>query len=869
MAFRFNRSEVSLPPLQLRHVEASLSFGEVFVDGAETLTLQARQAVERVELDAKELEIFEVSLPGLAEKVTYEVDSKRNKLVINLPRKIEIGGELKISIRCRCRPSETILDGLYRDTTPPGAPQQYMSQCQQWGFQRILPIIDDCTAKCTFRTTLEGDSRYTHMISNGDVDRSVNPDGKPVPKPGDPSRQVITYVNRLPMAPYLFLVCAGTWDELSDSVTYPNGKRIALSYLVPKGKLDGAKLPMEILKKSILWQHEKLGYVYPYETYRTISMEKSNYGGMENTGNTTIITEAALIDPTTGDRRLIYAHGVIVHEYEHNHCGSGVTMASPFDMWLNEAYTVDTERQFVASVFDPDFIRLHEIDALRSPGDGPLATEDTGKAFPIVREGFDDPDEVVDGITYEKAPEVLNMLRQLLGPEKYRQATDLYFSRYMGGNADTDQFIACFEEVAGHSLAPFTREWLFTPGYPRVQASYSYDEETRKLTLSLKQSRKSPGGPFVLPFPVAAVNARGEDILNETVKLDRPEMEITFPDLDRPAFLSLNRRAGFYGICEDLSATTDQLSLQIRLDPDPVNRVEAMRRLTDLERRRLLEDPSATPSEAWSSLYAELAADNRTPDGIRGYLLTVDELPSDRSLLPRVRELPLLRKALLKAASAKIPLPLYEEILFSDRELPLPQAIERRSLKNALLQLLTLSPLPEAYTLLDRHLAASTSITDRLNTLTAIWQSEHPRRREILEEAGRELRTTLGGKLGFLQVIGQTAREELFEAVEKEASRPDFDWSHPGMLRALFVPVVQNNSQIWTPKGLAWIEDLLVKLAPMNEYTTLRLLAPTLGFRAFAPDLGEAVRAMLERCRSRLDTRPCPWVKSRLDNALA
>jgi aminopeptidase N len=67
-----------------------------------------------------------------------------------------------------------------------------MSQCQQWGFQRILPVIDDCTAKCTMRTTIEADARYTHLISNGNVSRTLNPDGRPRLKPGDATRQVIT-----------------------------------------------------------------------------------------------------------------------------------------------------------------------------------------------------------------------------------------------------------------------------------------------------------------------------------------------------------------------------------------------------------------------------------------------------------------------------------------------------------------------------------------------------------------------------------------------------------------------------------------------------------------------------------------------------
>ena len=331
MTFRFNRSEFRLPAVQLNHMEIALSFFETHVDGAATLTLTAREPVSTIELDANDLEIRQVALPDTPVACNFSLDPTRHKLLIPLPKPLAAGGCVRVSVHCRCKPSDALLEGLYRDVTPPGAPQQYMSQCQQWGFQRILPVIDDCTAKCTFRTTLEGDARYTHLISNGNVDRTTNPDGRPVPKPDDSTRKVITYVNDVPMAPYLFIACAGTWDVLSDSVTYPDGRRIALEYLVPPGKVEGARVPMDILKRSILWQHATLGFVYPYDTYRTICMEKSNYGGMENVGNTTIITEAALIDKTTPDARLIYAHGVIVHEYEHNHCGSGVTMESPFE----------------------------------------------------------------------------------------------------------------------------------------------------------------------------------------------------------------------------------------------------------------------------------------------------------------------------------------------------------------------------------------------------------------------------------------------------------------------------------------------------------------------------------------------------------
>jgi len=266
MPFRFKRSEFRLPVAQLNHMEIALSFYETHVDGAAVLTLTAREPLKTLELDARELEIFEVALaqvgtplqgggrlgePSLpkragdwGEECAFSLDPVRHKLMVPLPKPLAAGETFRLFTRCRCVPSDSLLEGIYRDVTSPGAPQQYISQCQQWGFQRILPVIDDCTAKCTFRTTLEGDVRYTHLISNGDVDRAANPDGRPAPKPGNPLRQVITFINNVPMAPYLFFVCAGKWDVLADEVRYPDGRRIALEYLVPPGKTEGARVPM-------------------------------------------------------------------------------------------------------------------------------------------------------------------------------------------------------------------------------------------------------------------------------------------------------------------------------------------------------------------------------------------------------------------------------------------------------------------------------------------------------------------------------------------------------------------------------------------------------------------------------------------------
>ncbi len=895
-SYRFLKTAFRRPPAQIEHIEIALSFHETHVDGAATLLLTAREPLGEIVLNAHDLEIFETGVAlgvhGAPTPADARLDAAARTLIVPLPRRLAAGETCRIATRCRCRPSDTVLEGIYRDTTPPGAPQQYMSQCQQWGFQRIVPVIDDCTAKCTFRTTLEGDARYTHLISNGDVDRAANPGGVPVPVSGAPERQRITYVNTVPMAPYLFIACAGTWDVLRETVTLDATaalprKTVGLEYLVPPGRRDDARIPLAILADAVRWQRRARAYGYRYDTYRTICMERSNFGGMENVGNTTIITEAALIDRFTSDARLIYAHGVIVHEYEHNECGSDVTMESPFDMWLNEAFTVDVERAYLRTVFNPAFLRLREVDAIRAPGTGPLATEDGGVFGRIIREGFNHPDELVDGLTYVKAPEVIAMLRQVLGESCFEKGVRLYFARYTGGNANTDQFFACFEEVSGRDLSAFRTPWLETAGYPQVTAEHAYDAAARTLTLTLRQSRRGAGGLFTAPVACAAADDEGRDLPQTagTVILDGPERVCVFRGVPRPAFVSINRGASFYGTCDDRSATPEQRRLQVLRDPDTFNRVEAMRVLTDRERGALLEallggaEPEGLEpavSETWLDLYRDLLRDRTLPDGLKGYLLQVDEQPLDRSRLRHVRECWQARRILLRAVARHVGDE--AEALLAGLDMSraadpsdtrgLSAGIERRFLAAVLMEPLAAADTARTQQALERHYAAAVNITDHLNALSALHRSSHPRRRELVAAAGDELRPHLGGYIGWLGILGRSPHADVLEVLDREAAHPAFDRRHPGLARALYVPFSLNNARLWTRAGLDWLVRAATVLAPLSETTTLRLIAPLQQVDGLADDLRPLVAEALRRLHGAVAEEAAPSVRGRLADYL-
>ncbi|MFH1116262.1 MAG: M1 family metallopeptidase [Pseudomonadota bacterium] len=858
--YKYRREDFPPLPVKLNHLTLYINFLGETVEVANLLDVTAVQELDTLALDAKDLDVRKIEwienpaeTNSVGRAIEYRYLRDADRIMVHLPRRVFRDQRFGIRTVTVCVPSDHILEGIYKDTTPPGAPQQFMSQCQQWGFQRIAPILDDCRAKCTMTTTIEADAAYTRMISNGNIGADLNPDGKPVPKPGDPSRQIIKYENLIPMPPYLFLVCVGTWDTLTDSVTFDNGRTVRLEYLVPPGRVENVRIPMAILKDVVPWIRKTQDYEYAADTYRTICMNKSNFGGMENMGNTTIVTDSALVDEHTLDQTLLYVHAVIVHEFEHNQCGSETTMETPFDVWLNEAYTVDVERQFMADMFDPAFIRLTQVDGIRSPLLGPLAIEDGGRAGRIVREGFNDPDELIDGVTYVKAAEVIRMLRLIIGGDKFNAGKALYFSRYKYANADTEQFFACFEEVSGRDLSRFKQGWLYTNGYPKVAAATRYDAEKKEYQIDFCQEYGPASSPFHVPIELALVAADGTVVpgSGQVFEFDREQATLSFTEIEaEPAFASINRDYSFYGTFTVQGASPDKLALQVRLDTNAFNRVEAMRQLTDIQRVRLLRDPGSAIDREWPALYRKILEDSDMPAGLKAYCLRIDEQPLDREYISWYREMVRAREILMSEVNGSFRGLLTARFhgldTYRPRESP-RAGIEERILKNVLLELIAVDDKPETHSLILDHYRSATTITDRVAALIALNRSSAPERRTILEETYRAWHGHISAYANYLRVVSVGTRDDVFDMIAVEKRRPTFDINNPTWSRALLLPMAANTKMVWTGRGVEWVADTVIELALINGYVASRLLNTFQLVRLLKTDLRTLVKNALER----------------------
>ena len=90
--------------------------------------------------------------------------------------------------------------------------------------------------------------------------------------------------------------------------------------------------------------------------------------------------------------------------------------------------------------------RVRGLRASQFPEDsGPLA-------HPVRPDSYIEISNFYTATIYNKGAEVIRMMSTILGREKFRAATDLYFDRFDGTAATCEDFVRCMEEAGGVDL---------------------------------------------------------------------------------------------------------------------------------------------------------------------------------------------------------------------------------------------------------------------------------------------------------------------------------------------------------------------------------------------------------------------------------
>ena len=867
--FKYYPEDFGDLPVKVMHMD--LDF-DVFDDHTIVeSTLHFRSLIENLkdlELNAKNLEILEVS-------EDYEYFKDKDILKVSFKNPLNLNQEYKVRTKVVTRPSWNILEGIYYDISPEGCPCTQITQCQQWGFQRITPCIDDMTAKCTYFTTITADSQYTDYLTNGDLASEIQDLGN--------GRVKVEYANNVtPMATYLFFLGVGTYATFTKEFEYPNGDTFELALLVPPNSdAQVAEHSLEVLYDSIMWVHlftgpdtyknfevsslvynlckerevlkkkgEKLdliraqineviesnnlvlGYKYTGTVYREIGMQNSDFGGMENVGNTTITTNRIMPHFDMSDGGYEYMVKVKVHEFYHNLNGSEVTGRSPFEIWLNEAVTVFIEQLYSGFVFGERYERLDTILGFLAPTSGTFALDMGVASMPIEPVGFNDTNELITGVTYVKAPEFVRMVESILGKENFVKALDLYHTKFKHSNASSSQWIDCMQEYTEVDLNAFSKPWLKNTCHPIVEVETSFEEEN--LIVTLKQTNYKEDSHWHLPVSLAVFDKSGEKIFEDQFFIDEPIAEFEIQDLKDYGFISVNRNFSFFGQVM-YNQSLDELYLQAEKDDDIANKYLAFKKIFDHEKTQILEGKSKDFSDKFLDYYINTLTNQELFLEFGTLLLTNFESVDDSRFKYQFDKLFELNQKFKKSLVNK-----YEDQIFNlfnkVYELSLKdsglefhydnaQKIKLRQVKNLCLSLLASTEKDEYLDIVKDQYFNAQNATDKMSAFRIYMNSNASDKYDILDIHEKYASSNLVAWESFLYSISSLHCKDVIEIIERVEKNPSFNITQANDQRGLFVGFAHNKKiSLLTDSGRDYLKSKLLELSKINEYSAGRIL---------------------------------------------
>lgn len=847
---------------------------ETFVTS--TLSLLANQPGAELVLNGEELTLVAIEINGTPlEESAYSVNDTHLTLH-NPPEEFTLTTKVKIYPK-----QNTSLEGLYKSRTI------YCTQCEAEGFRKITYYLDRPDVMSDFVTRISADKASCplllsngNMIEKGDLDNG---------------RHYVAWHDPHKKPAYLFALVAGDLSVVEDTFTTMSGRNVELKIFVESKDLDKCQHAMDSLKRSMAWDEEVYGREYDLDIFMIVAVDDFNMGAMENKGLNIFNTSCVLASPTTTtDAGFQRVEGVVAHEYFHNWSGNRVTCRDWFQLSLKEGFTVYRDSEFSADMGSRTVKRLEDVAFLRNH----QFPEDAGPmAHPIRPESYMEISNFYTLTVYEKGAEVVRMLANLLGPQKFRQATDLYFERHDGQAVTTEDFVQAMEDVSGRDLTQFKR-WYSQAGTPTLKISDGYDEANREYCLTVTQQTPATPEcdskqPFHIPLRIGLLGDAGalplrlkgdecegdgldmpEDNTDRVLEVCEGTQTFVFTDIPERPVPSLLR--GFSApVKVEYNYSRDDLCRLALNDSDGFNRYEATQNLALACIQDALTQSSFTLDERLVSVYTELLGANNVDLAMIANMLILpaesyiagQQTKIDPLAIHKAREA--VRLCVAEALRDQLH-QVYQRHADSGPYSTDAEAIARRSLRNTVLGYLLVSPKPEDIALCEAQLASATNMTDEFAALSSLVLSPN----YLGAPADKALQTFYEKwshePLVVNQWLSVQARVAGVRGLQNALSlldHPAYDAGNPNKIRSVIGSLCNTNASAFhrlervdhqgqTLNGYEFLAAQIASLDGKNPQIAARLLAPLTPWRRYEKQYAEGMRGQLEKLKALPELSP-------------
>ena len=804
-------------------------------------------------LDGEQLELTSISLDGEALAPSAYSRTDTSLTIPKPPAK-----PFTLAIETIINPeANTALQGLYRSRGV------FCTQCEAEGFRRITYFLDRPDVLATYTCRIEAETAIAPiLLGNG------NPVERGRLKRG---RHFAVWHDPHPKPCYLFALVGGDLGHVASTFKTQSGRKVDLKIYVEHGKEERAAWAMDSLKRSMRWDEERFGREYDLDVFNIVAVSDFNMGAMENKGLNIFNDRLILASPETAtDANFESIEAVVAHEYFHNWTGNRITCRDWFQLCLKEGLTVYRDQEFSADARSRTVQRIQDVRLLRSA----QFTEDAGPlAHPVRPESYIEINNFYTATVYEKGAELVRMIETILGADAFRRGMDLYFERHDGQAATIEDFIACFEEASGRDLAHF-KLWYSQAGTPELVCSLSFDKAKKQAELKIEQVLPPTPGetkkkPLHIPLRVGLIGANGQDIAlvrdtGEAVEdgvlhVTRRTQTFRFQDVPSAPVPSLLR--GFSAPVNLTVSTSDRdLEFLMANDSDLFNRWQAAntyatRTLIDMV-KALKKGERAGPraTQFAKALGAAVGGGGLEP----AYQAELLKLPSqsdiariigrnvDPGLIFRAhRQLAKLTGTVLGDLLEDLYRDMRPEAAFS----PDAKSAGRRSLRNAVLTLLTARGTGGDETRLSEHFFKARNMTDEQHALMLLATGSHPERQKALDRFHDRWR---GDNLvidTWFAAQAQSPQRPVISQIKALTRHPLFSLATPNKVRALIGTfAMQNPVQFHRPDGAGYefVAKQVLAIDRLNPSIAARMLGAFRTWQVLEAERRGAARKVLQ-----------------------
>ncbi len=809
----------------------------------------------RLRLDGGPFELEAVLLNG---KPLRPQDFRRDNESLTLPKVPKRRFQLEI-VNTVNPSANSALQGLYRSRGT------YCTQCEAEGFREITYFIDRPDNLAVFTTRIEADIQEAPiLLGNGNpLERGSLDRGK---------RHYAVWHDPHPKPSYLFAVVGGNLSSIASTFTTMSGRKVDLRIFVEPGKEDRAGWAMDALKRSMKWDEEHYGREYDLDVFNIVAVSDFNMGAMENKGLNVFNDRLILAsDDTATDWNFAAIESVVAHEYFHNWTGNRITCRDWFQLCLKEGLTVFRDQEFSATERSRPVQRISDVRQLRAhqfPEDeGPLA-------HPVRPDQYIEINNFYTATVYEKGAEIIRMIQAILGPATFRKGMDIYFARHDGDAATVEQFIKCFEEAYGRSLAQLFR-WYGQSGTPEIVCTLDHDAKKATATLTAVQVHAETAAspkkkPVHIPLKVGLIGPDGSDMdlkfasgeapADGYLHLSKTTQTFKFIDIAERPIPSLLR--GFSAPVKlNYEYTDHDLAFLMANDSDLFNRWQAANTYATRTIIELVQTNKADrkPSQRGKTYADALATTISRMDLEPAYRAEILRLPSESDIAREIghdvdpaaihsARIKLLKLIGRRLASAFVEI--YASMTDKGQFSPDAESAGRRALRNMALTYLWARGKPEDITRLERHFYHATNMTDKAHALDLLARTKGEVRQKALDafyDSWHRDHVVIDTWFA-VQALGAT--NATLNLMRKLVKHPLYSIAAPNKVRALIGTFAMHNPvQFNRPdgKGYAFMAEQILALDARNPQLAARLLSSFKSWRALEQGRSLLARDTLRR----------------------